>query len=239
MITMITHTLTETPAWKEAADSSSRPRFPWKQYLGVSLRQYAYSKAEEGWKQSSVCSEVKTVLWARGVAVTPYLANCIKIGVSAGYTEYRSLKKVKTMEEKIENPHTSGGFDAETELIKWTDLGTGERKDAKYFKPETDKRYRIVFFHAEPFRDFRYKKEGQDKVRTTLQSVDGVVVKHPIWETGSYDIINTLKKVVTEARLSRTEFLLKRIEDKGKIRYVFEELGAPSPSSSDDVGALM
>ena len=25
---MITHTLTETPAWKEAADNSSRPRFP-------------------------------------------------------------------------------------------------------------------------------------------------------------------------------------------------------------------
>jgi hypothetical protein len=227
-------TLTET--WQQAVPKPPNNHFPWKRYLGTSLRQFAYERASWGWKQEAVRIEVLYILNSKGVPDTPHLKRCLCIGVSAGFTEYNSISKGESMEEKIEEPQDAEGFTAETERIEWTDLGTGEKKESRYFKPETDKRYKLIFFHAEPFIDHRYGKP-QKKVRTVIQSINGEPVNQLTWETGSWTILNGIRKVVEEGRLSRTEFLLKRIEDSGKVKYIFEELGETSPSPSSNIEA--
>jgi len=64
-------TVQETPAWKEAAESSKQPRYPWRKYLGMPLRQFAYEKASEGWEQEQTSAEVKFRVWSKMGAPTP------------------------------------------------------------------------------------------------------------------------------------------------------------------------
>lgn len=239
---MNTHTLqTTVPAWKEAADSSKAERFPWHFYLGISLRKYVWQCAEKGWKQSAVRSEVKCILWGKGIPVTPYLSRCIKLGVSAGYSEFRSLKKVRKMEEKIENVPTTPLSDEKK--VSWANLETGTREGATYFKPETGKQYRIVIASAE-LKESEYKDNNGNpklKVSMILDTLDGKPAEGLQWDSGSWTILNALKGPAQDGTLAKLVWLMKKSEDNGKITYIFECLGAstPSPSSSDDVGAML
>lgn len=240
-------TLQDTvPAWKEAANSSKADRFPWHLHLGRPLRKYAYHCAEKKWKQSAVRSEVKCILWGKGIPITPHLSRCIKIGVSAGYSEFYSLKKVEKMEEKIENitpvenvPATPEPYE---ESVSWANLETGDREGATYFKPETGVQYRIIIASAILKKDARYKDRNGDpklKARLELASVNGKDVKL-IWDTGSWTIMNAVKGPAIDGSLSERLWLMKKTEENGKIKYIFESLGKVSPSpSSSDVGVFV
>jgi len=237
------------PAWKEAAESSKQPRFPWNQHLDMPLRQFAYDKAKQGWKQDQVRTEVRFRLWSKGVAVTPYLENCIKIGVSAGYSEYRSLKG-ENMEEKIENP-TEEGINYEEEMKKAVEQEQAERKEVPKWMPKPGLRKIRIIGELVPYEKdygggpvaraavnlFDLKEQAEYvhfMTRSTnpdsnYQQFCRLAVRHG----------KALDGIVAEVNVSEGR------SKKGK-RYLilnFSELeqgqSAPSPSSSDELEAFL
>ena len=235
-----------TPAWKEAADSSKAERIPWEDYLGgKTLRGFAGDCAKEGIRVESCLFEVRFMVERKLGMMPKDMARKAKIGVSAGYSEYRrSLKKVETMEEKIEEiPNTPEGF--ETETVSWKDLGTGNRDSKTYLTVDFDQWYDVVITEAKLKRDSVYKdKKGNPKLKVciTFAEVNGEKVPGLKWETGSWTVIKELKKAIEEEVLSTTLFTMKKKKEDNKTIYLFERKRAltPSPpSSSDSVGAML
>jgi len=105
--------------------------------------------------------------------------------------------------------------------MKWEEI----QAESKYLKLEAGKPYEIMIKSAKPFRDKKYKdNDGKPKIRVEviLAKLDGKECDL-IWTTGSYTVMDELKKCVADQSLTRSVFFLKVKNENGKTRYVFEK----------------
>ena len=113
----------------------------------------------------------------------------------------------------------------ETERPKWAEINA---ENQKFFSPETGKSYRIAISGVELQRKaFREGDKPKLKAVCSLSAIDGVPTTK-VWETGSFSVMNELKKSIRDEKWmgSHITFLLKKKKEGEKVSYVFEDLGA-------------
>ena len=117
---------------------------------------------------------------------------------------------------------------------EWEGIDAQLEGASEYFKPELNTPYRLVFASAKPAPpDDRFKdRDGKPKVRMviTLKTLNGQP-SNLIWTTGAFAVMREVRTAQKAGNLDRIEFLLKKKEEDGRTRYVFERIGQTSPSS--------
>jgi len=131
----------------------------------------------------------------------------------------------------------------EVKLDEWAGIDGELESSGTYFKPKLDTPYRLVFKSAKPAEpDERFKNaQGKPKARVvlTMKSVNGEASEFQ-WTTGAFDVMREVRAVMKAGKLEQTEFLLKKKEEEGKTRYIFERLGElPGRPASPSVGAYV
>lgn len=119
------------------------------------------------------------------------------------------------MESKLENPQDM-----------WSDFEDDVKARGEFFKPEAGVQYRVVVKSVE-LKKVAFKEGDEKKWRGFIKfsSIDGKPDDRT-WETGSFTVLNELKKHDRAGTLGKVVHLLKKNESGGKVTYIFEEIGA-------------
>ena len=101
-------------------------------------------------------------------------------------------------------------------------------KESKYFSPEKDVKYEVVFSNVELGKKaFKEGEEPKLKAFCTIKTLNGVALGK-IWETGSFSVMRELKKHIDKDDKwvgANVEWFMKKKIDGNKTSFIFEELG--------------
>lgn len=110
-------------------------------------------------------------------------------------------------------------------IASWDEVG--RKGESRFFKVEADKSYRLRIAKVELVRK-AFKEGDKPKLKACihLSSVNGSQTDQ-VWETGSFQVINELKKHVVgnEWKGANCEYLMKKKKEGDKTTFIFEEIG--------------
>ena len=126
----------------------------------------------------------------------------------------------------------------EEKAAQWSELDsmTGE---GKYFKPQPNIAYRLVFSEVLLVRKaFKENEPERLTAKCTIKTIDGEP-SGKIWETTALSVIKTLRPYTEAKRLASVVFFLKKKMQDNRTSYVFEPIEPNVLAKGDDVAAYL